>query len=409
MTCSVCGNQVPAADKYCDRCGSAAPRADDGLLLRPDPGVRAPGDDRGPVRFQAVAPPREVPRRPTVPPAAAPPGYGARAPGRMPFVLAMDEHVLKSYEAVQLRAGLFKARRGHGSLYVTDARVVFSAWVYPRGAQRESWLFQTKLEDISGLSAHVLRRVSLILLILSTWFSVVALGSLIVATRIHAFLAAFLFFGLVAAGFIAWLISSSKRRGDVGVLIHSRENGLSPIGFGHESRRGALGKRGWALLVIAVVLFPPLIVFALIFFLLRPYSVWDVVDGDPAGDTSQLLAELGALILDLQTRGKLAYPHWGFALPGNDATGTGVRAVTTPRPGGADRTVVTVLEGMQLQPRPPGGLEIDDALAEHAPAVPRRHRVGEDHRDEAPSPSAAGQEPPRRRVHRLRHQGRLPA
>jgi type IV secretory pathway TraG/TraD family ATPase VirD4 len=36
--------------------------------------------------------------------------------------------------------------------------------------------------------------------------------------------------------------------------------------------------------------------------------------------------------------------------------------VTTPRQGGVDRTVVSVLEGMQLQPGRPGGLEIDDAL-----------------------------------------------
>ena len=313
MPCLTCGNQMPAADNFCDRCGTAVSRSDDGIFLEPGPDGEGAA---GAARAQALSAPLEVPRWPAGAPAVGAPIAGVRAPARVPFVLAMDEHVLKAYEAVQLQTRIFRHKRGQGTLYVTDARVVFNAWVYPRGTQRESWLFQqTKLEDISGVSAHVSRRISPLLLLLSIWFSAIALVSLIAATQSSAFLAGFFIFGLIAAGCIAWLISSSKRHGDVGVAIHSRENGLSPIGFGHDPRSRSLGRASWVLLVIVFVIFPPICIFALIFFLLRPNTVWDVVDGDPAEDINRLLAELGALILDLQTRGKMAYPHWGFALP----------------------------------------------------------------------------------------------
>jgi hypothetical protein len=313
MPCLTCGNQVPPGDNFCDRCGAAVSTSDDGIFLEPGPGGEGVG---GSARAQVLSAPQEVPRwSPGTPPTGAS-VRGVRVPSRVPFVLAMDERVLKTYEAVQLQTRFLRRRRGQGTLYVTDARVVFNAWVYPRGTQQESWLFQqTKLEDISGLSAHVSRQISPVLLLLSIWFSVLALVSLIAATQEAAFFAAFFIFGLIAAGCIAWLISSSKRHGDVGVAIHSRENGLSPIGFGHDSRTRSLGRAGWVLLVFVCVIFPPICIFALIFFLLRPNTVWDVVNGDPAEDINQLLAELGALILDLQTRGKMAYPHWGFALP----------------------------------------------------------------------------------------------
>jgi hypothetical protein len=48
---------------------------------------------------------------------------------------------------------------------------------------------------------------------------------------------------------------------------------------------------------------------------LRSYSAWDVVAGDPADGAEALLHELGALIIDLQTRGTMAYPEWNIAVP----------------------------------------------------------------------------------------------
>jgi hypothetical protein len=322
MTCATCGNQVPADDNFCDRCGTAVSGSGDAIFLQAGPAADSAHGAGERLRAQVQPAPQEIPQWSADASSAGQSARGVDASRRAPFVLAMDERVLKTYDAVQLQTGLSRRRRGQGVLFVTDARVVFTAWVYPRGTQRESWLFQqTKLEDISGVSAHVSRRINPLLLLLSAWFCTLTVICLIAATQASVFFAGFFIFGLIAAGCIAWLISSSKRRGEVGVAIHSRENGLSPIGFGRDPRTRSLGRVGWVLLVIVFVIFPPLGIFLLIFLLIRPYTVWDVVGGDPAEDTDRLLAELGALILDLQTRGRMAYAHWGFAPPDGEAGG----------------------------------------------------------------------------------------
>lgn len=226
-----------------------------------------------------------------------------RAPGgvadqrALPFRLAHGERLLKNYDVVTLRPGLFKRQRGHGTLFVTDARVVFYAQVYPRGTQKASSIFQqTKLEDISGLSAHVSRRISLGLVVL-----ILACG---IATLVTLFVPPLAFlFAILTVVFIIVLVRDASRGGDVGVVINSRENDNSPIGFGHNPRqRGFLDTLG-RLIIFPVALF------------LRSYSAWDVVAGDPADDAETLLHELGALIIDLQTRGTMAYPEWNIAVP----------------------------------------------------------------------------------------------
>ena len=69
-------------------------------------------------------------------PAPGPPVAGKP----LPFRLAGGERVLKQYDVVALRTFLFRRQRGDGTLYVTNARVVFYAQVYPRGAQQASWI-----------------------------------------------------------------------------------------------------------------------------------------------------------------------------------------------------------------------------------------------------------------------------
>jgi hypothetical protein len=41
-------------------------------------------------------------------------------------------------------------------------------------------------------------------------------------------------------------------------------------------------------------------------------TVFDVLVSFPGQDTDNIINELGALILDLQTRGDLAYAHYGL-------------------------------------------------------------------------------------------------
>ena len=209
------------------------------------------------------------------------------------FRLAHDETVLKTYETVQLRTGLFKRKRGQGTLYVTDARLVFYAWVNPHGTQRASWLLQqTKLEDISGLDVNVSRRISVGLLMLTFIFGLATLGTIFLPPL--AFLCL-----ILTVVFLIALVRDASKRGSIGMAIHSRGNQASPISFGNSGRTGFFG------IVVRLFMWPVLI-------FVPSYSALNVVAGDPAEDATQLVHELGALIIDLQTRGTMAYEHWGI-------------------------------------------------------------------------------------------------
>lgn len=305
MDCPSCGSQQDPSNKYCDTCGVLISSDKDALdsqemFAQPAPprngtagtAYGSPPGYAGPGPAQSAS--RPVDSRPV--PSA--PG-GSVGPQPITFRLAQGEQVLKSYEVVKLSTGLFQRQRGHGTLYVTDARVIFYVQVYPRGTQKASWLFQqTKLEDISGLSAIVSRRLSLGLAVLTLFFGLATLITLVSGLLPLTFL-----FAILTVVLVVMVIRDANRRGDVGVIIQSRENDNSPIAFGHLPRqRGFLDTIG-RLLILPVALF------------LRSYSASDVVAGDPADHAEQLLHELGALIIDLQTRGTMAYPEWNIPLP----------------------------------------------------------------------------------------------
>jgi hypothetical protein len=314
MTCTNCGQQLDPSDSFCDNCGTPVPAAAaaGGILLE---------------RSQPADTPAAAPRRESLQflPPAAEPGYGQfppqaaaptfsqlppppqqRVPSEPRFRLAQDETILKIYEAVQLRTMWLKRKRGQGTLYVTDARLVFYAWVYPRGTQRASWLLQqTKLEDISGLSVYVSRRISLGLLVLTIFFGLSTIGTLLTLLLPFAFI-----FAILTVICAVALVKDAAKRGSVGVDINSRDDGTSPISFGHGTRLGFID-------TVMRILMLPIMIFV------HSYSAFDVVAGDPAEDADRLVHELGALILDLQTRGTLAYEHWGIT----EAAAPGTRAV----------------------------------------------------------------------------------
>jgi hypothetical protein len=286
MTCPKCNSPLTPNASFCGRCGTSVKDvAAGGIVIEPDP-------------------PQAVQRTAPVGPPVATTSFGAQRAGQPRFRLAADETVLKAYEAVQLRTGLFRRKRGQGTLFVTDARVVFYAWVFPRGTQRASWLLQqTKLEDISGLSAYVTRRFSLFLLLLTLIFGAAAVAALVVHYVPEAIAAVVL--AVLCMFFLFW---DASRRGSVQVVISSRESDNSPIGFGHGPRSGLGVFRR---------------VFRPVMFFFPAYTAFDVMVGDPAEDADKLLHELGALILDLQTRGKMAYPHWGITVAaGNGHVGS---------------------------------------------------------------------------------------
>ncbi len=227
-----------------------------------------------------------TPGRPPGPPAPASPGV---LPGS-PILLGYQERILRQYGAVQLR----NRAHGEGILYVTDSRVVFYAKAKGRGTQRGSTLIQqTNVADITGMTAYVSRRVSLVLFFLTSVFFVFGLFTLFFKPLI-----AIVWFILAAICVIA-LVSGAAKRGSTGVIISSRDDGHSPISFGtFNTRRGFIGS------LTAAIGGPLFSVFGI-------FTVFDVLDGYPGRDSSQIISELGALILDIQTRGDLAYEHYG--------------------------------------------------------------------------------------------------
>ena len=303
MTCTNCGQQLDPSDSFCDnRCGTPVPATAAGgiLLERSQPADMPAAAPR--MESLQFTPPAAEPGYGQFPPPAAestvsqlPPPPPQLAASQPRFRLAQDETILKTYEAVQLRIPWFKRKRGQGTLYVTDARLVFYAWVYPRGTQRASWLVQqTKLEDISGLSVYVSRRISLGLLVLTVFFGLSTIGTLLTLLLPFAFI-----FAVLTVVCAVALVRDAAKRGSVGVDINSRDDGTSPISFGHGTRLGFID-------TVMRILMLPIMIFV------HSYSAFDVVAGDPAEDADRLVHELGALILDLQTRGTLAYEHWGI-------------------------------------------------------------------------------------------------
>ena len=119
MKCTKCGQQVDPSDSFCGYCGTPA-QAETSAG-----GIVSSAARRQATRRQATR--QRASRRPHpagLPPAEAfqqvVPPSAAAVPRPPMFRLAHDETVLKTYETVQLRTGLFKRKRGQGTLYVTE-------------------------------------------------------------------------------------------------------------------------------------------------------------------------------------------------------------------------------------------------------------------------------------------------
>jgi hypothetical protein len=279
MNCQNCGAAVAASQKFCDICGARVEEREE-----------AAAADR-----VTAAMAMEAPEMPGIPGSGRSAGIGpATLPGS-PICLGDDEHILREYKAVQLRT----RKRGEGTLYVTDARVVFFARAEGRGTQRASLLVQqTRMKDITGVAAFVSRRISLILAGLTVLAALITIGTLLNGDLLRA-----VFFLVLTAAGVTAILAGAAQRGRAGVRIYSRDTGASPIHFGG----GFANQRGVMEALISFFLFP-LLVFV------RAQSAFDVLLGRPGDDSERIIAELGALILDLQTRGILAAEHWGVAI-----------------------------------------------------------------------------------------------
>lgn len=284
VNCYNCGTATEPTQKFCESCGA-----------------KVTAEPLAPPRMAGSAPPSQVPSAdpipgprpvagPAVQPSAGPPvaGPGMTLPGS-PIRLGDGERVLRQYHAVQLRT----RRRGEGTLYVTDARIVFFARAQGRGAQRASSLMQqVRLEDVCGLQAFVNRRTNVLLLLFTAFMGLAALISLATGA-ILPFIVSF----LIAGTAIAAIVGGAGERGKAGVSVQARQ-AQPAMGYGDfEPHRNIL------VALLSLFIFPLLVI-------LRAQTAFDVALGRPGQDSDLLIAELGALVLDLQTRGEMAVAYW---------------------------------------------------------------------------------------------------
>jgi hypothetical protein len=201
--------------------------------------------------------------------------------------LAVGERYIRKFEAV--RKGGHSG--GTGTLYVTNARLIFYAKAKGRGTQRESTVVQqTRMQDITGIAAYVSYRISPLLMILTAVFGLGLLAALASKTLTWIVVDA-----IVLAVCVAALVRGSSKYGSAGVTIHSKSSETSPIAFGNfNAQRGGL--------------FRLLGSFAGVF---RAYTAFDVMFGAPGADSDKIIEQLGAAILDIQQRGDAALERWG--------------------------------------------------------------------------------------------------
>ena len=279
MKCKVCGTEAEAGAAFCDNCGAVLTDAAD-----PPEAAEAAVDPPPSSSIAAQA------TRTTAPLAAA--AQLATLPGT-PLVLGDGERIWRTYRVVRLR----RPELGEGLLFVTDARVVFYARARGRGTQRPSALVQqTRLDSVTGVSAYVTHRISLGWFVLAVFTGLFVLGS--VLTLAIPFV---IFWGLLFAGTVWMLVQGAAKKGSVGVQIQASSSEQSPLAFGQFGEQ-----RGYFGAIVHAMISPVL-------GLLGVYTAFDVLLGFPGEDAEKVVAEIGALVFDLQSRGSLAAPRWGVA------------------------------------------------------------------------------------------------
>jgi hypothetical protein len=213
-----------------------------------------------------------------------------------PIVLGDGESVWREYAVTQLR----RRAQGEGKLFVTDSRVIFFAIARGRATTRSSSLIQeTKLDQVTGLSAYVSRKISMLWLVATM---ILGLGALLLLARGSTSVGILLLVLTVAAVFL--LVRGAARRGMVGVAINAGAQ-ASPINFGFVDDN-ASRSRFFIKLMRSFV--GPLL------GLVGGNTAIDVVVGIPGADAERVIAELGALIIDLQSKGSHAAERWEVTL-----------------------------------------------------------------------------------------------
>ena len=178
--------------------------------------------------------------------------------------LAEEECVVKEYRATTRRTWWSKA---DGYLVVTNRRILFVGEGHTK-VGRSILIREVQLPDVSGVSSYYDNRLSIAYLM---WAASVGV-MIIELARIHI--------GYILLSILpAWLVWKAVRK-TIMLIIHSRSMDQSPVALVPAQSR---------------------------FLFIRAERA---VMGMPGPDTELLVSEIGALILDLQTRGNLAVEAW---------------------------------------------------------------------------------------------------
>ncbi len=181
--------------------------------------------------------------------------------------LAPEEVLVKEYQATRLLSP-----RAAGFLLVTNQRVIF---VGEGAAWRGSSIIvrEVHLPDVSGVSSYYGAGIHFGLLVAGIVSTLIVLG-LMTREPLLALL-------LVVPALLFWWAVKAKGKTIV-MSIYTRAQSESPIAFAAQKSR---------------------------FAMLRFDAVRAVI-AEPGPDAELVIREIGALILDLQTRGNLAVESW---------------------------------------------------------------------------------------------------
>jgi hypothetical protein len=275
--CEGCGDFLDAAAHVCPKCGRDSGAATDGNGAAT--GFLA-ASIMPPVGLQTDS------------------GLGALTQSSRPslpgtnVVLAMGETMWRSYEVTQLRS----PRQGHGRLFVTSSRLIFHAQANRRG--RPSLLvLETQIGSITGIRTYVTKRVSRILMFLGILLAIGGLVSLVSGT------ATGVLFLLIGAAMIGYALSRFGRMGTVTIQVYSQQTSMSPVSFGNAwADRGGGIVRSFIRGISGPV--------GILTSLFGAQDAFDFQLGFPGPDAIQAASELGAMVIDLQSKGTLAEAHW---------------------------------------------------------------------------------------------------
>jgi hypothetical protein len=275
--CRNCGSSNDDESLYCQDCGEP---------LRPAAGPAV----TPPPEFVQTMPTQPVERDPvTAAPAPAPPAPSPASPrAGMPtipatnIVLSEGERLWRSYPLLHFRPFRIHAR---GTLHVTDSRILLHSTAL-KLTGRTSLLQEVRLETVTGFGSYLDRGLGPLGFLGLLVFAFIGLQQLANGSSAYGV------FLLVVAGVVAFI---AYRYGRLGLQVFTNQSSVGPIAFG---RFGAGRLQAW---------FPTL---GWIGGAIGGVQASDLLYCFPEANADEVVAELGALVFDLNRKGTLEGSHW---------------------------------------------------------------------------------------------------